>query len=236
MAGHSHWAGIKHKKGRQDKQRSKTFTKLSREITVAAKLGSKDPDTNPRLRTAIQNAKQFNMPKDNIERAIKKSEISIDQNFENITYEALIPNKAMLVIESLTDNKNRSVSSIRTILQKNSVRMVPEGSVLHNFFRCGVIQLDKTDLTDEKFLEIAAECGAKDCTSYSVHEATTEMEDFYKVKSMLENHSSKILYSGLEWRAFNPVELNEADKENVMDIISQLDEDDDVQRVFTNLK
>ena len=118
MAGHSHWAGIKHKKGRADKERSKIFSKLSREITVAAKLGDRDPDMNPRLRTAIQAAKQANMPKDNITRAINKSEMSDDKNFESLRYEGFGPFNIALIIETLTDNKNRSASSIRTVLQK----------------------------------------------------------------------------------------------------------------------
>ena len=118
MAGHSHWAGIKHKKGRADKERSKIFSKLSREITVAAKLGDKDPDMNPRLRTAIQAAKQANMPKDNISRAISKSEMSQNKIYENLRYEGFGPFNTALIIETLTDNKNRSASSIRTVLQK----------------------------------------------------------------------------------------------------------------------
>ena len=117
MAGHSHWAGIKHKKGKADKQRSKIFSKLSREITVAAKLGDKNPDMNPRLRAAIQAAKESNMPKDNISRAISKSDISEDKNYENLRYEGFGPFNTALIIETLTDNKNRSASSIRTVLE-----------------------------------------------------------------------------------------------------------------------
>ena len=123
MAGHSHWAGIKHKKGRADKERSKIFSKLSREITVAAKLGDRDPDMDPRLRTAIQAAKHANMPKDNISRAISKSELSGDKNYESLRYEGFGPSNVALIIETLTDNKNRSASSIRTILQKNGGRL-----------------------------------------------------------------------------------------------------------------
>ena len=118
MAGHSHWAGIKHKKGKQDKERSKIFAKLSREITVAAKLGAKDPDSNPRLRAAIQASRQANMPKDNITRAISKSEIDVNKNYESLRYEGFGPHNVAMIIETLTDNKNRSASNIRTILQK----------------------------------------------------------------------------------------------------------------------
>ena len=119
MAGHSHWAGIKHKKGKADKLRSKIFSKLSREITVAAKLGDKDPEMNPRLRSAIQAARSANMPKDNIERAIDKSSINIAENFENLRYEGFGPKQIAVIVETLTDNKNRTASNIRTIFQKN---------------------------------------------------------------------------------------------------------------------
>ena len=128
MAGHSHWAGIKHKKGRQDKARSNLFSKLSREITVAAKLGAKDPESNPRLRSAIQAAKQSNMPKDNIERAISKSEINSNDNYENLRYEGFGPFNVAFVIETLTNNKNRTASSLRTILLKNGGRHGETGS------------------------------------------------------------------------------------------------------------
>ena len=121
MAGHSHWAGIKHKKGRADKERSKVFSKLSREITVAAKLGDKDPDMNPRLRSAIQAAKQANMPKENINRSISKSQINDQKNYENLRYEGFGPFNTAFIIETLTDNKNRSASNIRTIFQKTEV-------------------------------------------------------------------------------------------------------------------
>ena len=143
MAGHSHWAGIKHKKGRADKERSKIFSKLSREITVAAKLGDKNPDMNPRLRTAIQAAKQANMPKNNIARSINKSEMSNEKNYENLRYEGFGPFNIALIIETLTDNKNRSASSIRTVLQKNEGRLGELGSTTHLFYNCGVLHIDK---------------------------------------------------------------------------------------------
>ena len=135
MAGHSHWAGIKHKKGRQDKVRSKLFSKLSREITVAAKLGDKDPTMNPRLRSAIQVAKQSNMPKENINRAISKSDSNSGENYETLRYEGYGACNTALIIESLTDNKNRTASTIRTILQKNGGRLGENGSTSHLFFQ-----------------------------------------------------------------------------------------------------
>ena len=139
MAGHSHWAGIKHKKGKADKQRSKIFSKLSREITVAAKLGDKNPDMNARLRSAIQAARSANMPKDNIERAIEKSSNNVQINFENIRYEGFGPSKSAVIVETLTDNKNRTASNIRTIFSKNGGSLGTQGSASHNFQRTGVI-------------------------------------------------------------------------------------------------
>ena len=187
MAGHSHWAGIKHKKGRQDKERSKIFSKLSREITVAAKLGAKDPETNPRLRSAIQAAKQSNMPKDNISRAISKSEINENQNYLNLRYEGFGPFNVALIIETLTDNKNRSASNIRAILQKNGGRLGENGSTTHLFYNCGVLIVDKKNLSEEEVMEIALNAGAKDCIiKDEIYEIISDKEDFYKIKSQTE--------------------------------------------------
>ena len=143
MAGHSHWAGIKHKKGKADKQRSKIFSKLSKEITVSAKLGDKDPTMNPRLRSAIQAARSANMPKDNIERAIDKSSVNTASNFENLRYEGFGPDKVAVIVETLTDNKNRTASNIRTIFQKNGGNLGTQGSASHNFNQLGIIKIDK---------------------------------------------------------------------------------------------
>ena len=143
MAGHSHWAGIKHKKGRADKQRSKIFSKLSKEITVAAKLGDKDPDMNPRLRAAIQSARSANMPKENIERAIDKSTNNDLGNFESMRYEGFGPKNIAVIVETLTDNKNRTASKIRTIFQKSGGSLGSLGSASHNFKQTGIIKIDK---------------------------------------------------------------------------------------------
>ena len=181
MAGHSHWAGIKHKKGRADKERSKIFSKLSREITVAAKLGDKDPDMNPRLRTAIQAAKQANMPKDNISRAISKSEISSDKSYESLRYEGFGPFNISLIIETLTDNKNRAASSIRTVLQKNGGRLGESGSTKHMFNSCGIIHVEKNKITEDQIFELAINLGAKDCKQTDdCHEIITKKEDFIR--------------------------------------------------------
>ena len=237
MAGHSHWAGIKHKKGRADQERSKIFSKLSREITVAAKLGDKDPDMNPRLRTAIQAAKQANMPKDNISRAISKSEINNDKNYETLRYEGFGPFNVALIIETLTDNKNRSASSIRTILQKNGGRLGESGSATHLFFNCGVIHIDKKKLNEEEVFEIATNVGAKECLNLeNCHEIISEKEDFYKIKSHFEKKLDNFQYSGIEWRPFNYLDLNKIEEnEKIIEILQSLEELDDVQNVYTNL-
>ena len=235
MAGHSHWAGIKHKKGRADKERSKIFSKLSREITVAAKLGDKDPDINPRLRTAIQAAKQANMPKDNISRAISKSEISGDKNYESLRYEGFGPSNIALIIDTLTDNKNRSASSIRTVLQKNGGRLGETGSTAHMFSNCGIIHVEKDKIEEEAIFEIAINAGAKDCINMeSIFEIITEKEDFYKVKTEIEKKTQAISYSSIEWRPLNYLDVNKDKIEQLSEVLNALEELDDVQNIFTN--
>ncbi|MBA1340486.1 MAG: Transcriptional and/or translational regulatory protein YebC/TACO1 [Pelagibacterales bacterium] len=235
MAGHSHWAGIKHKKGRQDKERSKIFSKLSREITVAAKLGDKDPDMNPRLRAAIQAAKQSNMPKENISRALSKSEMNVNQNYQNLRYEGYAPFNVALIVETLTENKNRTASNIRTILQKNGGRLGETGSTSHLFFDCGIIHVDKETHNEEEILEIAINSGAKDCKSKNqFHEIISDKEDFYKVKSKIEKKVDKLSYSGIEWRPYNYIKLSNKESESIFKILEILNEDDDVQNIFAN--
>ena len=237
MAGHSHWAGIKHKKGRADKERSKIFSKLSREITVSAKLGDKNPDMNPRLRTAIQAAKQANMPKDNIVRAISKSEISSEKNYDNLRYEGFGPFNIAFIIETLTDNKNRSASSIRTVLQKNGGRLGETGSTTHLFKNCGIIHLDKKKCNINEMFEIATNFGAKDFLNLeNCHEIITEKEDFYNVKSELEKKTDSIVYSSIEWRPLAELALKTEQKEKVLEILYALEELDDIQNIYTNAK
>ena len=235
MAGHSHWAGIKHKKGRADKERSKIFSKLSREITVAAKLGDKDPDMNPRLRTAIQAAKQSNMPKDNIARAISKSEMSGDKNYENLRYEGFGTSNVAFIIETLTDNKNRSASSIRTVLQKNGGRLGESGSVTHMFNNCGVIQFEKSKISEEEVFDAAINAGAKDCIVLKdIFEIIIDKGDFYRVKTELEKKIAIFLYCAIEWRAINYIDLSRENSDKIFELLSALEELDDVQNIFTN--
>ncbi len=236
MAGHSHWAGIKHKKGRADQIRAKIFSKLSREITVAAKLGDKDPELNPRLRTAIQAAKQANMPKDNISRAINRSEMSDDKNYENLRYEGFGPFNTALIIETLTDNKNRSASSIRTILQKKGGRLGETGSTNHLFENIGILHINKNKLNEEEILELASNSGAKDYLNLNnVHEIVSKKEDFYKVKSEFEKKLEQFDYSGIEWRPRSYLVLRKEQKEKIVEILNSLEELEEVQSVYTNV-
>ena len=235
MAGHSHWAGIKHKKGKADKQRSAIFSKLSREITVAAKLGDKNPDMNSRLRSAIQAARSANMPKDNIERAIDKSSIAADSNFENIRYEGFGPAKTAIVVTTLTDNKNRTASNIRTIFQKHGGGLGTQGSASHNFIQLGVIKIDKEEMDEEKVFNLATDAGANDCIFHeNYYEIHTNNDEIYDVKNLLEKEISNFISTEIEWIPINKINLNEEDKEKMIKFLEILEEDDDVQNVFTN--
>ena len=237
MAGHSHWAGIKHKKGKADKQRSKIFSKLSREITVAAKLGDKNPDMNARLRSAIQTARSANMPKDNIERAIDKSSVSADSNFENLRYEGFGPCKTAVIIETLTDNKNRTVSKIRTLFEKNGGALGTQGSASHNFKQLGVIKIEKKEASEEKILELAIESGANECISNNgYHEIHTNINEIYEVKKKLENEIPNFVSTELEWLPLNLVSLRGDNKDNMIKFLEALDDEDDVQNIYTNAK
>ena len=236
MAGHSHWAGIKHKKGRTDNQRSKIFSKLSKEITVAAKLGDRNPDMNARLRSAIQAARSSNMPKENIERAIDKSSVEKNSNYESLRYEGFGPNKIAVIIEALTDNKNRTASSIRTIFQKNGGNLGTKGSASHNFKQAGVIKVKKKEIEDEKIFELAIDAGANECFSNNYHhEIQCEKEKIYDIKKKLEKNIKNFLFTGVEWKALNRVELSGENKDDVIKFLENLEDNDDVQNVYTNV-
>tara|TARA_Y100000780_G_scaffold159385_1_gene144556 strand:+ start:632 stop:1357 length:726 start_codon:yes stop_codon:yes gene_type:complete len=236
MAGHSHWAGIKHKKGKADKLRSNLFSKLSREITVAAKLGDKDPDMNSRLRSAIQAARSSNMPKDNIEKAIDKSSTSANENFENLRYEGFGPDKIAVIVETLTDNKNRTASNIRTIFQKHGGSLGTKGSASHNFNQTGIIKIDKKELSDEKIFELAIDSGAVECLSNDdFHEIQCQKSEIYNVKKKIETKIQNFISTEIEWRPLNSVEVSEDRAETATEFLEALENDDDVQSVYTNL-
>jgi len=237
MAGHSHWAGIKHKKGKADKLKSKIFSKLSKEITVAAKLGSRDPGMNPRLRSAIESAKEANMPKDNIERAIKKSETNPNLNYSSIVYEGFGPEKIAVIVEALTDNKNRTASNIRTIFQKNGGNLGESGVATHQFKQVGVIRINKSKISEHDILEQAINGGADDCSSSGDnHEIITLKENFYKVKTEIEKKIKEFISSGIEWLPLNKILLNDEKTKSVLNFLETLEEDDDVQYVYANLE
>ncbi|KRO60790.1 MAG: transcriptional regulator [Pelagibacteraceae bacterium BACL5 MAG-120705-bin12] len=237
MAGHSHWAGIKHKKGKADKQRSKIFSKLSKEITVAAKLGDKDPAMNPRLRSAIQAARSANMPKDNIERAIDKSSANTEANFENLRYEGFGPDKIAVIVETLTDNKNRTASNIRTIFQKNGGSLGTQGSASHNFNQVGIIKINKNEISDEQIFELSIDAGADECISNSeYHEIQCPMNEIYNVKKKLEEKISNFISTEIEWIPLNSVDISKDRQEDIIQFLETLEDDDDVQNIYTNVK
>jgi len=236
MSGHSKWASIKHSKGKADKQRSKIFSKLSKEISVAAKLGDKDPDMNPRLRSAIQAARSANMPKDNIERAIDKSSANNQANFENLRYEGFGPDKIAVIVETLTDNKNRTASNIRTIFQKSGGNLGTQGSAAHNFNQLGIIKIDKNEISDEKILDLAIESGANECISNEdFHEIQCAMTEIYNVKKKLEAKITNFISTEIEWLPLNSVEITKDRESTALEFLESLEDDDDVQNVFSNV-
>ncbi len=237
MAGHSHWAGIKHKKGKADKQRSKIFSKLSKEITVAAKLGDKDPNINPRLRSAIQAARSANMPKENIERAINKSSINNALNFESLTYEGFGPEGVAVIIEALTDNKNRTASNIRTIFHKAGGRLGTQGSASHNFIHIGIIKIARNEISEEEILELAIEAGADECkTQNDFYEIHCSKNEIYNIKNELEKKVQKFVSTEIEWVPLNNVMISNDRKTDLINFYEILENDDDVQNFYSNAK
>ena len=236
MSGHSKWASIKHSKGKADKQRSKIFSKLSKEISVAAKLGDKDPGMNPRLRSAIQAARSANMPKDNIERAIVKSSANAETNFENLRYEGFGPDKIAVIVEALTDNKNRTASNIRTIFQKSGGNLGTQGSASHNFSQMGIIKIDKKEISDEQIFELAIESGADECISHKeFHEIQCEMNEIYNVKKNLEKVIANFISTEIEWISLNSVNVEKDKVDSAIEFLETLEDDDDVQSVYSNI-
>ena len=237
MAGHSHWAGIKHKKGKADKARSNLFSKLSREITVAAKLGDKNPEMNARLRSAIQSARSSNMPKDNIQRAIDKSETSKDSNYESIRYEGFGPKRIAVIIETLTNNKNTTASNLRTIFQKNEGNLGTQGSASHNFQQIGVIKIERSEVSEDKIFELTVDSGANECFSNEYfHEIQCDKNEIYNVKKIMEKNIKNFLSTEIEWIPLNKVKLPKEKNEDLINFFMLLQEDDDVQSVYSNVE
>ena len=237
MAGHSHWAGIKYKKSRVDKQKSKIFSKISKEIIVAARLGDKDPDMNPRLRAAIQLAKSANLPKENVKRAISKSEANQNINYDHLRYEGIGPGKISVIVETLTDNKNRTASNIRTIFQKHGGSLGITGVASHNFKQLGIIRIEKKTISNELILELAVEAGAEECISNKhFHEIFCSKEQFYKVKMVIEKKVDNFIHSGIEWYPLNQLDIKDDQYKSAVNLLETLEENDDVQNVYANLK
>ena len=236
MAGHSHWAGIKHKKGKADKIRSKIFSKLSREITVAAKLGDKNPDINSRLRSAIQSARSANMPKDNIIRAIQKSEQIQSTNYEQIRYEGFGPHRIACIVETLTDNKNRTASNIRTIFHKNGGSLGTQGSVSHSFSQIGVIKIHKSEISENAVYEYVIEIGVDEfLVKNGYYEIHCKKNDIYELKKKLELKIKNFISTEIEWIPSNLISLEKEFEKEVLEFLNILEDDDDVQKVYANI-
>ena len=232
MAGHSKFKNIMHRKGAQDKKRSAAFSKLSREITVAAKMGTPDPDMNPRLRAAVNAAKAASMPKDNIARAIDKASRGDGENYEEIRYEGFGPGGVSLIIEALTDNRNRTATNVRTAITKNGGNMA---TVSHGFDRLGLVTYPVGVGDAEKVFEAALEAGAEDVESdEDEHRVWTAMDSLHEVAKGLEGALGEAEGAKLAWRPHMQVAVGEDDAKLLFKMIDTLDDDDDVQTVWGN--
>ena len=237
MAGHSHWAGIKHKKGKADKQRSAIFSKLSREITVAAKLGDKNPDMNPRLRSAIQAARSANMPKDNIERAIKRASDKNQGDYKEVLFEGYAPYGIAVIVETATDNNTRTVANIRSYFNKCGGSLGTSGSVAFMFdhtcnFRINGDELDPEEIELE-FIDHGAEEVFSDDDGILIY---APFDCFGSIQSELESRNIEILSSGFERIPHTTKELNEEQIAEVEKLLEKIEEDDDVQNVYHSMK
>lgn len=235
MAGHSKFKNIQYRKGAQDKKRAKMFSRLAKEITVAAKMGLPDPDANPRLRTAILAARAQNMPKDNIERAIKKSADAGGENYEEIRYEGFGPAGIGVIVETLTDNRNRTASAVRGAFTKAGGSLGETGSVAFMFDRIGVIEYEAAAADADAVFEAAIEAGAEDVGSDAeTHAISCETDALHRVAAALEAVLGAPSSAQIVWKPQNDVPVAEGDAEKVMKFMDALDEIDDVQSVYSN--
>ncbi len=237
MAGHSQFKNIMHRKGAQDAKRAKIFAKLAREITVAAKIGIPDPKKNPRLRNAILNAKNDNMPNDRIHKAIQKASSKDDlENFDEIRYEGYGLKGVAFIIETLTDNKNRTASEIRTILKKNGGNLGEKGSVSFNFSRVGLISYDVSVVDKDKIFESSIEYGAIDITEENnIIYISCEPDKLASIRDSLDQDFSEPKSAKLIWTVQNFVEIDIESEKKILNTVDLLDENDDVQAVYTNV-
>lgn len=237
MAGHSQFKNIMHRKGRQDAQKSKLFGKLAREITVAAKLGTPDPNMNPRLRAAIIAARQENMPKDNIERAVKKALGNEGENYDEIRYEGYGPGGVAVIVEALTDNRNRAASDIRSFFTKSGGNLGETGSVSFMFDRTGIIEYDRSVADDDAVLDAAIEAGADDVVSgEGGHEIYASTESYRDVAKALEAKFGEPRKAALIWKPQNTVAVDDETGEKLLKLMDLLNEHDDVQHVYANFE
>jgi YebC/PmpR family DNA-binding regulatory protein len=236
MSGHSKWATIRRKKGALDAKRGKLFTKLIKEITIAARHGGGDPDGNPRLRLAVDNAKSANMPADNIDRAIKKATGELEGAiYHELTYEGYGPGGVAILIEVATDNKNRTVAEMRHLFSKGSGNMGETGSVAWMFERKGVITVKRNGKSEDDMMEIIIDAGGDDLsTEADFFEITTSLESFEAVRKVLLDKKLTVENASLQWIAKNQVNVKGEDSEKLMKLIEGIEECDDVQNVFTN--
>jgi YebC/PmpR family DNA-binding regulatory protein len=237
MSGHSKWATIKHAKGAADAKRGQIFTKLIKEISIAARMGGGSPDSNPRLRTAILKARGANMPKDNIDRAIKKGTGELEGvNYEELVYEAYAPGGVAIFIEVLTDNKNRAAADIRNILTRAGGQLATSGSVSRLFKRQGVITLDGEKYTEDAVMEAALEGGAEDISaSEGIIEVTSAPEDFETVMNALHGKNFETMNAEISMVAEAEVTLDNDATAKALRLVDKLEENDDVQNVYTNI-
>ena len=237
MAGHSKWANIQHRKGRQDKLRAKVFSKLSKEITIAAKMGEPDPDKNPRLRLAVKEAKGQSMPKDNIDRAIKKAVGGESEDYEEIRYEGYGPNGVAVIVEAMTDNRNRTASTVRSTFTKNGGNLGETGSVGFMFDRKGEITYPASVVDADTVMMAAIEAGAEDVDSSDEGHVIWCLDtDLNEVSSALEGELGESDSTKLVWRPTTTTEMDLEGMEKLMKLIDALEDDDDVQRVTTNFE
>jgi YebC/PmpR family DNA-binding regulatory protein len=237
MAGHSKFKNIMYRKGAQDKKRSALFSKLSREITVAAKMGLPDPEANARLRAAVIAARAQSMPKDNIQRSIDKASGGDAENYEEIRYEGFGPGGVALIVEALTDNRNRTATNVRTIFSKNGGNLGASGSVSHGFERLGLIEYPGQAGDSDKVLEAAIEAGADDVESdEDGHRIWTSIDSLHEVARALEPMLGESEGAKLAWRPTTEVEVRGEDAQQLLKLMDALDEDDDVQTVWGNEK
>jgi YebC/PmpR family DNA-binding regulatory protein len=236
MAGHSKWANIKHRKAAQDAKKGKVFTKIARELTVAAKLGGGEPDSNSRLRLALDKARAANMPRDNVERAIKKGTgEGADQNYEDITYEAYGPGGVAFLIQVLTDNRNRSITDVRTVVTKRGGSMAEAGSVAWQFDMKGLIEIEASAADEDTVMEVALEAGAEDVSSDdSLFTITTTPSDFEQVRTAFEAKNIPLSYAEVTMKPKTTIEVNIEDAKKIITIVDLLEDLDDVQEVFGN--